>query len=220
MNQQSLDEIVKDVITQLHNNNEGSSSGIPIGVSARHCHLDKIALERLFGEGYELTKKANLGQPGQFASNETVTIVGPKGSIEKVRILGPLRKSSQVEVSQTDAFKLGLKPPIRDSGNLSNSSPITIVGPKGSIFLHEGLIIAQAHIHMSPENAEHYGVQNGEHVRVKVGNERRPIQFEKVLIRVSKKYKLEMHIDTDEANAGIVKTGNYGELLKAGSSYD
>ncbi|WP_349410002.1 phosphate propanoyltransferase [Pseudalkalibacillus sp. SCS-8] len=216
MDRQSLDQIVNEVIAQLNKNDV--TEGIPIGVSARHCHLDQEALETLFGPGYELTKKADLSQPGQFAANETITIVGPKGSIEKVRILGPLRKASQVEVSQTDGFKLGLKPPIRESGNIYGSSPVTLVGPKGSIYLKEGLIIAQAHIHMAEEDAEAYNVQDGEFVKVRIEHEARPIQFEKVLIRVSSRYKLEMHIDTDEANACAVRSGAKGKLLKAGQA--
>lgn len=218
MNQQNIANIVDEVIAQL--NQIDGSTGIPIGVSARHCHLDQGALDMLFGTDYELTKKVDLSQPGQFASNETVTIVGPKGSIEKVRILGPLRKASQVEVSQTDAFKLGLKPPIRESGNINGSSPITIVGPKGSIYLKEGLIIAQAHIHMSEDDASFYDVENGDFVKVKIDHDARPVQFEKVLIRVSSRYKLELHIDTDEANAGAVKSGAIGKLVKVGQIDD
>lgn len=218
MDRQNLDQIVNEVITQL--NQQEKSSGIPIGVSARHCHLDKDALEALFGKGSELTKKADLSQPGQFAANETITIVGPSGSIERVRILGPLRRMTQVEVSQTDAFKLGLRPPIRESGNIDGSSPITLVGPSGSIYLDEGLIIAQAHIHMGTEDAKSNGVLDGDYVRVRINKPSRPIQFEKVLIRVSPKYKLEMHIDTDEANAGAVKSGQQGTLIKDGFAYD
>jgi len=196
MNGQNIEEIVNEVIARMT-----LSTEIPIGVSARHCHLDKESMEILFGKGYKLTNKANLSQPNQFAANETVIIAGPRGSIANVRILGPLRPTTQIEISQTDAFKLGLNPPIRLSGNTKGSSSVTVIGPKGSIYLQEGLIIAQAHIHMNPGDAEKFSVDNGDFVAVKIDNGQRAIQFSKTLIRVSENYHLEMHIDTDEANA-------------------
>ncbi|WP_420491611.1 phosphate propanoyltransferase [Neobacillus drentensis] len=214
MNEQAIRTVVEEVIQQLLKKDSREST-IPLAVSARHCHLSQADLETLFGKGYELTKKADLSQPGQFAANETVLIVGPRGSIEKVRILGPARSLTQVEVSRTDALKLGLKPPLRESGNIAGSAPITLVGPKGSIFKHEGLIVAQAHIHMNPEDATYFGVENGEYVRIRTEGER-PISFEKVLIRVSPRYRLEMHIDTDEANAGFITSGQAGLLVKDG----
>ncbi|KHE68888.1 phosphate propanoyltransferase [Halobacillus sp. BBL2006] len=217
MGRQDLQSIVEEVMKHLEK--EDTSSEVPIGVSARHCHLNKESLEILFGRGYELSEKAPLSQPGQFAANETVTVAGPKGSIPKVRILGPLRSSSQVEVSQTDAFKLGLKPPIRQSGHTENSSPVTIIGPKGSIYLEEGLIIAQAHIHMSPQDADNFKVKDGQVVEVTVSNPGREVSFSKTIIRVSEKYRLEMHIDTDEANAGLIQTGQKGSLKKVEPSY-
>jgi putative phosphotransacetylase len=212
MNEHAIQKIVEEVVQQLYKKHL-KSSNIPIAVSARHCHLSQGDLEVLFGKGYQLTKKADLSQPGQFAANETVTIIGPRGSIEKVRILGPARSLTQVEVSKTDSIRLGLNTPIRESGNIEGSAPITLVGPLGSIFKNEGLIIAQAHIHMSPNDAQVYGVQNGEYVQIKTGNER-PVSFDKVLIRVSQRYKLEMHIDTDEANAGLITSGQTGCLVK------
>lgn len=210
-------QIVEEVVKQLMESNS-TASEIPIGVSARHCHLTRKDLDTLFGPGYELTKKVDLSQPGQFAANETVTIAGPKGSISKVRILGPLRKASQVEISKTDTFTLGLKPPVRESGNISGSSPVTLVGPKGSVYLQEGLIIAQTHIHMTPKDADRFRVDNGDLVSVACKNAHRSIRFENVLIRTSPKYKLEMHIDTDEANAGLIETGDTGTLFKTGES--
>ena len=212
MNKQAIQMIVEEVIQQFLNKNSVTRN-IPMAVSARHCHVSQSDLEVLFGKGYELTKKADLSQPGQFAANETVMIAGPRGSIEKVRILGPARSLTQVEVSKTDSVKLGVKPPIRESGNIKESASITLVGPKGSIFKKEGLIIAQAHIHMTPEDALNFGVENGEYVRIKTGDER-PVSFERVLIRVSARYKLEMHIDTDEANAGLITSGDMGILEK------
>lgn len=166
----------------------------------------------LFGANYQLTKRSDLSQPGQFAANETVTVVGPKGSIERVRILGPVRGSTQIEVSKTDAIKLGLNPPLRESGNIKDSAPATIVGPKGSVYLSEGLIIAQNHIHMAPNDAETFKVENGQYVQVKVQG-KRPLLFDQVLIRVSPRYQLEMHIDTDEANAALCATGDKGILI-------
>ncbi|WCK52589.1 phosphate propanoyltransferase [Aneurinibacillus sp. Ricciae_BoGa-3] len=218
MNQQAIESIVEKVVNQLMKNHSSQKS-IPIAVSARHCHLSKTDLEALYGKGYELTKKADLYQPGQFAANETVTIIGTRGSIQNVRILGPMRNVTQVEVSKTDSIKLGLNVPIRESGDIKGTSPITLLGPKGAIYLKEGLIIAQAHIHMSPHDADYYNVQNGEYVRISTDNER-PITFEKILIRVSPKYRLEMHIDTDEANACAITTGPKGNLIKYDGSYD
>ena len=214
MNEQAIRTVVEEVIQQLLKKGSKPNT-IPLGVSARHCHLSQADLETLFGKGFELTKKADLSQPGQFAANETVVIVGPRGSIEKVRILGPARSLTQVEVSRTDAIKLGLNPPLRESGNIAGSAPITVAGPKGSIFKNEGLIIAQAHIHMHPDDAAYFGVENGEFVRIRTEGER-PVLFEKVLIRVSPRYQLEMHIDTDEANGGLITSGQPGFLIKAG----
>lgn len=216
MNQQAIQSIVEEVVQQL-NKHTSKNNSVPMAVSARHCHLSKPDLEALFGEGYELTKKADLSQPGQFAANETIMIAGPRGSIESVRILGPARNMTQVEVSRTDSFKLGARPPLRESGDIKDSAPITIVGPKGSLHKKEGLIIAQPHIHMTEEDAKSYGVENGEYVRVRTDSER-PVTLEKVLIRVSPKYKLEMHVDTDEANASLISTGTMGTLFKYGES--
>jgi putative phosphotransacetylase len=214
MNEQAIRTIVGEVIQQLLKKDSRPNT-IPMAVSARHCHLSQTDLETLFGKGYELTKKAELSQPGQFAANETVVIVGPRGSIEKVRILGPARSLTQVEVSKTDAVKLGVNPPIRESGNIAGSAPITLVGPKGSIYKNEGLIIAQAHIHMHSDDAARFGVENGEYVRIRTEGDR-PVSFERVLIRVSPRYRLEMHIDTDEANAGLITSGQSGILVKDG----
>ncbi|RSK55198.1 phosphate propanoyltransferase [Bacillus canaveralius] len=212
-------QIVKEVLRKLEERRHDTIA-IPVAVSARHCHLSGMALEKLFGKGYQLTKKSELSQPGQFAANETVTIAGPRGSIEKVRVLGPLRRAAQVEISRTDSIRLGVNPPIRESGNIQGSSPVTIVGPKGSIYLDEGLIIAQAHIHMPPADAHHLDLHDGDYVKVEISNEERPITFERVRIRVSPKFILEMHIDTDEANAGAIKNGQKGRLVKAGLTYD
>lgn len=213
MRQEVIQTVVQEIVHQLSSNPVYMKT-IPIAVSARHCHLSEADLRTLFGKNYTLKIKKELSQPGQFAANETVLIAGPKGSIHHVRVLGPVRRSTQVEVSKTDAIRLGYEPPIRESGDIKGSSPITLVGPNGSIHLQEGLIIAKAHIHMHPDDAEAFSVRNGEYVKVLIENDDRPISFEKVLIRVSPHYKLEMHIDTDEANAGLITTGEKGKLIK------
>ncbi len=209
-----MENITRMVIEAIKQNNASQISEkkqegykVPIGVSARHIHLTQEHVEILFGKGYLLTKKKDL-MGGQFAANEVITIVGAKlRAIENVRVLGPTRKKSQVEISQTDTFKLGIKAPIRESGNVASSAPICIVGPKGSVYLEEGCIIAKRHIHMSPKDALDAGVKDGDEVSVKIDNERSVI-FNHVQIRVDESFTLEMHIDTDEANASYVKTGD------------
>jgi len=214
MQENLVQKIVEEVLQQvLKNQSSPPHDGkIPIGVSARHVHLAQAEVEQLFGENYQLTPKFELSQPGQFAAEETVVIAGPKGSIERVRILGPARSLSQVEVSWTDAMKLGLKPPLRISGDIQGSSPVTLIGPKGSVVLNEGLIIAQAHIHMSPADSARFQVVDGQSVQIKVEGIR-PIILSNVAIRVSERYRLEMHIDTDEANAGLIQQGTLAEIV-------
>ena len=186
---------------------------VPVGVSARHVHLTQEHVEILFGEGYQLTKKKDL-MGGQLASNETVTIVGiTLRAIENVRVLGPVRKASQVEISSTDALKLGIKAPIRESGDVAGSAPIALVGPKGALYLKEGCIVAMRHIHMSPADALAAGVHDGDIVSVKADNERGTI-FNQVKIRVNPSFTLEMHIDTDEANASKIATGDTVTIIK------
>ncbi|MGE7793577.1 phosphate propanoyltransferase [Lysinibacillus fusiformis] len=215
MQENLVQKIVEEVLQQvLKNQSSPPHDGkIPIGVSARHVHLAQAEVEQLFGENYQLTPKFELSQPGQFAAEETLVIAGPKGSIERVRILGPARSLSQVEVSWTDAMKLGIKPPLRISGDIQGSSPVTLIGPKGSVVLNEGLIIAQAHIHMSPEDSAKFNVMDGQSVQIKVEGIR-PIILSNVVIRVSERYRLEMHIDTDEANAGLIQQGTVAEIVQ------
>lgn len=186
---------------------------IPIAVSARHVHLDRAGMDALFGPGSELTPIKPLSQPGQFACAEQVTIVGPRGSIERVRVLGPLRKSCQVEVSRTDEFVLGVDAPIRQSGHTKGSAPILLAGPRGTLRLDEGLICAWRHIHMHPKDAEAYGVADGDEVEVAVTGGPRDLVFGDVIVRVSEQFVLEMHIDTDEANAAELSPGAAGALL-------
>lgn len=186
------------------------SSGIleiPIGVSNRHVHLSQEHLEQLFGPGYELTHWKDLGQPGQFACKESVSVVGTKGIIENVRILGPVRKKTQVEISRTDSFKLGLKAPIRDSGDHEGTSGCVLVGPKGMVSLDSGVIIAARHIHMTPADANMFGLKDKDRVSILVDGERGLI-FSNVLVRVHKNFALEMHVDMDEANSAWLNNGD------------
>ena len=201
MQTREIEFITRAVIAALEKEQSNSKGYlVPVGVSARHVHLTQEHVEVLFGEGYHLTKKKEL-MGGQFASNELVTLVGLKlRAIENVRVLGPVRKASQVEISATDAIKLGIKAPVRESGNIAGSAPIALVGPKGALYLKEGCIVAMRHIHMSPEDARQAGVHDGDIVSVKADNERGTV-FNQVKIRVSDTFTLEMHIDTDEANA-------------------
>ena len=204
MESKNIELITKMVIDAINQSEDkGNGFMVPIGVSARHVHLTQEHVEALFGPGYQLTKKKDL-MGGQFASNETVTIVGLKlRAIEKVRVLGPVRSATQVEVSATDAIKLGMNVPVRMSGDIAGSAPIAIVGPKGAIYLKEGCIVAMRHIHM----------KNGDIVSVKADNERGTI-FNHVAIRVDDSFTLEMHIDTDEANAAKIATGNTVTIIK------
>ena len=213
MDNREIEKITRIILESLKTENSGTGYMVPIGVSARHIHLTQADVETLFGKGYQLTKKKEL-MGGQFASNELVTIVGLKlRAIENVRILGPVRKASQVEISATDAIKLGIKAPIRESGKIEGSAPIAVVGPCGVIYLKEGCIIASRHIHMSPADAEKAGVKNGDVVSVKVDNER-ATTYNNVLIRVDPTFTLEMHIDTDEANAAKISTGMSAEIIR------
>ncbi|WP_041082229.1 phosphate propanoyltransferase [Thermotoga profunda] len=182
--------------------------GIVVGVSNRHVHLSREDLDVLFGRGYELKPIKDLGQPGQYAADEKVIIVGPKGAIEQVRVLGPVRNQTQIEISKTDAFKLGVNPPVRDSGDIEGTPGIVIVGPKGTVVKDKGVILAKRHIHMLPKDARHYGVKDKDIVKVVCEKEGRRLVFDDVLIRVSEKFALEFHVDTDEANAALLNNGD------------
>lgn len=187
---------------------------VPIGVSNRHIHLSVADLETLFGKGYELTPLKELSQPGQFACKEVLTIVGPSlRPIENVRVLGPVRKASQVEISATDSYVLKVKPPVRESGKIAGSASIRIVGPKGVVELSEGCIIANRHIHMSPEDGARFGVKDGDYVTVDVEGKRRTRWFD-VQVRVHPDFRLEMHVDTDDANAAGIGNGFKVKVVK------
>lgn len=184
-----------------------------VETSARHVHLTAADLEALFGPGASLTHKKDLSQPGQFACEERVTLIGPKKSIPNVIILGPERSATQVELSFTDARTLGLTPPVRESGDLSGSAPCKIAGPAGEIEIQEGAIIAKRHIHMTPADAERFGVCDKQIVRVRLDGEGRSTVYGDVVVRVSPKFALAMHIDTDEANAACAFGQFYGEIV-------
>ena len=189
-----LIEAVKESVS------EGTDDTIPVGVSNRHVHLSQKDLENLFGPGYELAKMKDLSQPGQYACKETVTICGPKGAIEKVRILGPVRGRTQVEILAGESFKLGIKPTAKLSGDLDGTPGVTIIGPKGSVQTKEGVMVAQRHIHMLPEDAARLGVHDGQNVSLEVDGIRGGV-LRNTIVRVTSQSGLECHVDTEEANA-------------------
>ncbi len=186
-----------------------------VETSARHAHVTQETLELLFGEGYQLTVKKELSQPGQFASNERITVVGPKKELANVSILGPCRKLNQVELSATDARSIGIDAPIRESGDVAGSGACKLIGPKGEVELKEGVIVAKRHIHMTEKDAADFGVTNGEIVNVLIenGNGRKTIYGDTV-IRVSNSYALAMHVDTDESNAAACARNQMGTIEK------
>ena len=208
-----VERITRMVLQTIENAGaEKKRMTVPVGVSARHIHLTQEDVEKLFGAGYQLTKKKDL-MGGQFAANEQCTIVGLKlRAIENVRILGPVRKKSQVEISATDARTLGVNAPLRQSGDTAGSSPVALVGPKGAVYLNEGCIVAARHIHMTPAEAASASLHDGDYVSVKMGNERGAV-LDHVKIRVDESFSLEMHIDTDEANACQVKQGDCAVIV-------
>ena len=184
-----------------------------VETSARHVHLSQQDLETLFGEGYQLTNKKDLSQPGQFACTERVDVVGAKKTLAGVTILGPVRGKSQVELSLTDARSIGVDAPIRESGDIAGSGACRLVGPKGEVALEEGVIAAKRHIHMTPADAEAFGVKDKDVVSVRVESAGRSLVFGDTVVRVSPKFALAMHIDTDESNAGAVAPGTMGEVI-------
>lgn len=201
-----MQALLKAVQEASKENAASNATGVPVGISNRHIHLSQADLDQLFGAGYQLTPMKELSQPGQFACKETVTICGPKGAIEKVRVLGPVRKETQIEIVAGDCFKLGVKAPAKLSGDLAGTPGITVVGPRGSVQTAQGLIVAQRHIHMAPADAQAYGVQDGQIVKIRVGGLRGGI-YDNVAIRVTTSSKLECHLDTEEANAmGVAGT--------------
>ncbi len=187
---------------------------ILVETSARHVHLSREDLDTLFGKGYELTSKKDLSQPGQFACTERVDVVGPKKTLAGVSILGPTRSASQVELSLTDARSIGVAAPIRESGDIAGSGACKLVGPCGEVELTEGVIAAKRHIHMTPADAAEYGVQDKDVVSVEIQTNGRALTFGDVVVRVSDKFALAMHIDTDESNAACAAPGTMGTLIR------
>ncbi len=210
IDQQAIVEAVKKVIGEQ---NKEMSGEIKVGVSQRHVHLSREDLDTLFGKGYELTvKKVLMGR--EYASDEFVTLVGPSlKSIEKVRVLGPVRKNTQVEISRTDTFLLKVSPPVRPSGQIEGSEKLVLVGPKGTVYLKEGVIIANRHIHLTPEYAELHGIKDGDYVDVEVQSIK-PTRFYDVQVRVRDDFNVEMHIDTDDANSAGLRNGDPVRILK------
>lgn len=209
LGQRDLDEVVKRVIEKVK---AQKLREVVINVSARHVHLSQEHLEVLFGKGYKLTPLRELMQPGEFAAKETVIVVGPKGIIQNVRVLGPVRKKTQVEISKTDGYTLGIDPPVRDSGNHEGTPGCVLVGPMGGVRIERGVIAAMRHIHIPDWFAAENGIQDRSFLKVLVEGERKII-FDKVLARVSPNFVLEMHVDTDEANASGIKSGDRGFIL-------
>ena len=197
MEQAVIEQIIKQVLAKLPGQ---SATGIPVGVSNRHIHISSEHMEILFGQGYSLTKDKELKQVGEYAAKETVTLVGPKGVLAKVRILGPVRKVTQIEISRTDGFILGIEPPVRDSGQIEASPGIVVVGPEGAVTLRRGVICAARHIQ--------FHVADGDRVVAAIPGERGGT-FANVLVRVHPNFRLEFHLDTDEANAVGLKNGDF-----------
>lgn len=199
--EESINYIVNEVVKRLQSEDEG----ILVEASGRHVHLSKESVEILFGKGYKLTKKRELSQPGQYLCDEKVMIIGPKGTIQNISVLGPEREETQIELSKTDAVSIGVKAPVKMSGDIENSGSVIIATQNAAIKLDKGVIVAKRHIHITPEDAKKYGVLNSEEVSVKVAGERGVI-FTNVAVRISDKFETVVHLDYDEANAcGFVK---------------
>lgn len=216
ISKEQIEALVKRALLEIDikEKKEDGKGEIPVGVSNRHIHLSRRDLEVLFGEGYELTPIKDLSQPGQYACKEQLTIIGPSmRPIENVRVLGPVRKESQVEISMTDSYILKVKPPVRESGKIKDSAPIRIVGPKGIVELNEGCIIANRHIHMSPDEAKVFGLSDGDYVDIDVNGKRRTRWYD-VQVRVHKDFRLEMHVDTDDANSAGIGNGFKVTIVK------
>ena len=209
--EKKIAEAVRKAIAEVQG--AGDDEGIKVGISARHVHLSREDLDTLFGKGFELTKKKTL-MGKEFASDQLVTLVGPSlRSIENVRVLGPVRKNTQVEISRTDTFVLKVSPPVRPSGDIAGSEKLVLVGPKGTVYLKEGVIIANRHIHLTPEYAQKNGINDGDYVDVLVDSVK-PTKFFDVQVRVRDDFNVEMHIDTDDANACGLKNGDKVRIIK------
>jgi len=185
-----------------------------VEVSARHVHLSQKHLDCLFGQGYQIKKLKDLSQPGMFSTQETLVVETIKNKFNNVRIIGPLRNQTQVEISKSDAYYLGINPPIRKSGDLTGSEKCKLIGPKGEIDLEKGVIVAQRHLHLDLQTAEQYNLKNNQLVSVKIDSEKRSITFHQIITRVSAEFKPAIHLDTDEGNAAGIKQIEQGIVLK------
>ena len=212
-NREELIQKITELVLEHWNRLSTDPYQVPVGISARHVHLSRDHVETLFGAGYQLTPEKSLSQPGQFACKEQVEVCGPKGSIKKVRILGPERKQSQVEMAFSDCRILGIKPPVRTSGDLKETPGILLKGPVGEVSLKEGVIIADRHIHMTPEEASWFGVSDGDRVNVQVPGEKAGV-LGRVLVRVTNESRLDLHVDTDDANAFLLRQGQWVTIRK------
>lgn len=212
-NREELIQKITEKVLEHWNRLSTDPYQVPVGISARHVHLSREHVEILFGAGYRLTPEKSLSQPGQFACKEQVEVCGPKGSIKKVRILGPERKQSQVEMAFSDCRNLGITPSVRISGDLKETPGILLKGPVGEVFLKEGVIIADRHIHMTPEDAKWFGVSDGERVNVTVPGEKGGV-LGGVLIRITRESRLDFHVDTDDANAFLLRQGQWVTIRK------
>jgi len=211
--QEELIERVTQLVLEQLKLLEEHPTSVPVGVSARHIHLERKHVEALFGKDYHLTPMKYLSQPGQYASKETVEVIGPKGKPVKMRVLGPERAKTQVEVSLSDSRSLGIIPPVRTSGDVNGTPGIKIRGPLGEIEVKEGVIIPDRHVHMTPQDARWFGVSNGQRVKVRIGGSKGGI-LENIVVRVTETSKLDFHIDTDDANAFQMFQGQWVEIIK------
>lgn len=210
--QYSQEELIRLVARMAVEELQKLERAVPIGVSNRHIHLDRADMDLLFGRDSELTRKKDLGQPGQYAAEETVTVRGPKGELKRVRVLGPLRKKSQIEISVADGFALGVTPPVRESGQLEGTPGVEVIGPKGKVMMDSGVIAALRHIHMTPEIAQRLSLSDKQVVSTEITGSRGAM-LRNVLVRVSDQYALEMHVDVEEANALGLRNGDRAYIV-------
>ncbi len=208
--QDELNLLITEIVSRV---SEKKVFQIPVGVSNRHIHLSKEHVEFLFGAGYSLNKMKDLKQPGQFAANETVTLAGQSGVISNVRILGPARNQTQIEISRTDSFTLGITPPVRISGDIKKTPGIVIIGKNNTLVLQEGVVIAANHLHLSDSEAKEMNLSNGQKILIRSSLKSRKLFFADVIVRCGKEHLMEFHIDTDEANSAMLSSGDIVEIV-------
>ncbi len=207
------EQLIRLIIDEVQKALAGNVRLVPVGISNRHVHLSTSDLEMLFGKGYQLTRKKDLSQPGQYAAEECVDVIGPKGELEKVRILGPVRTKTQVEISRTDCFRVGIAAPVRSSGDLINTPGCKLRGPKGEILINEGVIVADRHIHLSIDEARRFNLKDGDRVSVRIDGEKSGT-MDNVLIRSNENASMDFHIDTDDANAFGLHNGSLVSIVE------